>query len=95
MGGNTTHLNATYKVHIRKKALNIILKHCYSCNSYLVLVEVCNDDAHKQSESNHASQKNKDMDVDAMDLQAQTYFNCYSVLWMQESAVKKGKGKVR
>lgn len=40
------------------------------CDSYLVLVEVCNNNADKQGESNHAPQKHKDMDVDAMDLQA-------------------------
>lgn len=52
------------------------------CGSYLVLVEVCDDDAYKQSESNHASQKHKNMDVDAMDLQVQRCLNCYSVLIM-------------
>lgn len=41
------------------------------CGSYLVLIEVCNDDTYKQGEANHATQKNKDVDVDAMDLQAQ------------------------
>lgn len=38
---------------------------------YLILIEVCNDNAYKQSESNHTTQKHKDVDVDAVDLQAQ------------------------
>lgn len=47
---------------------------CCECLLHLVLIEVCNDDTHKQSESNHASQKHKDVDVDAVDLQAQKVF---------------------
>lgn len=41
--------------------------------SYLILVEVCNDNTDKQGESNHATQKNKDVDVYAMDLQVHKY----------------------
>lgn len=41
--------------------------------SYLVLIKVCDNDTDKQSESDHAAQKHKHMDVDAMDLQAQRY----------------------
>lgn len=74
-------------------------KHCtYTCGSYLVLIEVCDDDAYKQSESNHASQKHKDVDVDTMDLQVQSYLNCYSGLMMSESEHyhrSEWKGKVR
>jgi hypothetical protein len=36
--------------------------------THLVLIEVCNDHTHKQSESNHTAQEHKDVDVDAMDL---------------------------
>lgn len=43
----------------------------YTCGAYLVLIEVCYDDANKQSESNHASQEHKDMDVDAVDLKTE------------------------
>lgn len=52
-----------------------------SC-SYLVLIKVCDNDTYKQSESDHATQKHKDVDVDAMDLQAQRYLNCHAVLIM-------------
>lgn len=48
--------------------------------SYLVLIEVCNDNTHKQSESNHTSQKHKDMNVDAMDLQTQRVRKCVEQL---------------
>lgn len=40
------------------------------CGSNLIFIEICNDDSDKQSESNHATQKNKDVDVYTMDLQA-------------------------
>lgn len=42
----------------------------YFINIYLILIKVCNDNTDKQSESNHTTQKHKDVDVDAMDLQA-------------------------
>lgn len=48
--------------------------------SYLVLIKVCDNDAYKQSESDHATQKHEDVDVDAMDLQTKRYLNCYVVL---------------
>lgn len=40
---------------------------------YLVLIEVCNDDSDEQSESNHASQEHEDVNVDAVDLQTQSF----------------------
>lgn len=36
--------------------------------AYLVLIEVCDDHAHKQSESNHTAQEHKDVYVDTVDL---------------------------
>lgn len=39
---------------------------------HLILIEVCNDDTHEQGESNHTSQEDEDVDVDAVDLPAQT-----------------------
>lgn len=49
---------------LQKTVGGCIFKH----DLYLVLIEVCNDNAYEQSESNHATQEHKDMDVDAMDL---------------------------
>lgn len=67
--------------------------------SYLVLVEVCNDNSYKQSESNHASQKHKHMDVDAMDLQEQRCINwarCEVTRLIQvENSRKRKEGKQR
>ena len=45
------------------------------CGSYLVLIEVRNDDSNEQSEPDHASQEHKDVDVDAVDLQTQRQVN--------------------
>ena len=42
------------------------------CDCNLVLIEVSDDDAHEQRESDHTAQEHKDMDVDAMDLQTHT-----------------------
>lgn len=44
------------------------------CDVYLVLIKVCNDDAYKKSEPNHATQKYENVYVDPMDLQAQRYY---------------------
>lgn len=46
-------------------------------DSYLILIKVGNDHSNEQSESNHASQKHKDMNIDAM------------YLWPQEFSLRK------
>lgn len=91
MVGNMTNFNPgcpLVSLLLHKEGINTLkqplkVRGCiYMCGSYLVLIEVCNDDAYKQSEPNHAAQKHKDVDVDAVDLQAQRYLKCYRVLKM-------------
>lgn len=53
------------------------LNSCRACphgSSHLVLVEIGDDHADKQSEPNHATQEDKNVDVDAMNLQTQRKF---------------------
>lgn len=40
-----------------------------SNGAHLILIEISDDNTNKESQSNHAAKKNKDVDVDAMDLQ--------------------------
>lgn len=65
------NLNCYLYLYMRQTDTTISEGFLVLSTTHLVLIEVCDDHAHKQSESDHAAQEHKDMYVDAMDLKEQ------------------------